>query len=253
MEKLIKKIKEKKELSGIDDSIVRETLSNYLKKSRINLQSLSESEKKIIIKEIRAELRNLAGRFKVSLKKREFLLDKNNIEELLKTHASTRERLDFYPELINLIDNLKIKSILDLGAGINPIAIAKPGMNYYAFEINIDDLKLVRRFFIKNGIQGEIIMHDIRKPFAYPKADICLILKMFDVLEQRGHKLAEQIIKSLNCKYLLISFSTKTLAGNPMRHPQRGWIEWLLKRLGYEFSTLKSKNEIFYLAKKLSQ
>jgi len=61
---------------------------------------------------------------------------------------------------------------------------------------------------------------------------------------------AEKIIRKIPSQYLLISFSTKTLSGRPMNHPQRGWIEQLTKRLGYGFEIIKSKNEIFYLIKK---
>lgn len=250
MNDIINKIKEKKELSGIATSLVEETLNNYLNKFKIDISSLKPSERKIIIKSVRAELRKYAGRFHASSKERKALLNKNKINELLETHSSTKERIDFYPELNEIISRLKVKSILDLGAGINAIAIAKQGIRYTALDINKEDLDIVNEYFIKNGIDGETIVHDLRKPFDFPKSDLCLILKVFDVLETRGHKIAENIIKSIHSKYLLISFPTKTLSNAPMRHPQRGWIELLLHRLGFNFKIIKSKNEIFYLAEK---
>jgi hypothetical protein len=249
MKDLIDKIKQKKELSGIADSVVEEAINRCLKKSR-SVSSLRPSEQKVLVKSVRAELRKYSGRFQASFKRKKELLENSRIKELLETHSSTKERIEFYPELLKIISGLKPESILDLGAGLNPIAIARQGIKYYAVEINTDDLNIVNDYFIKNSIQGEAIIQDLRKPCNFPEADLCLILKVFDVLESRGHKLAEQILSSLKCRFVLISFSTRTLSNAPMRHPQRGWIERLLGRLSFNFKIFKSRNEIFYLAEK---
>lgn len=252
MESLVRRIKEKKELSGIDGSIVLETLKNYFKKTRINPENLTPKEQNLVIKDIRAELRKYSGRFQASLKERRALLETNQIKELLETHSSTKERIDFYPKLKKIISELDIHSILDLGCGLNPIALANPKIKYYALDINSDELSLVKEYFNLKNIDGEILVHDLRKPMDFPASDLCIIFKVFDVIENHGHKLAERIISSLKSKYLLISFPTKTLSNAPMRHPQRGWIEWLLSRLDFSLKTFKSKNEIFYLAEKIN-
>ena len=141
---------------------------------------------------------------------------------------------------------------MDIGCGTNPIHLADREIVYYATDINEGNLKEVKEHFEKNNISGKVFFYDLRKIKSkdLPNADLCLILKVFDVLEKRGHKLAEKIISSIQCKYFLISFPTKTLSGKPMNHPQRGWIELLLNRLGFQFKIIKSKNEIFYLAEK---
>jgi hypothetical protein len=140
-----------------------------------------------------------------------------------------------------------------LGCGINPLALSESGTKYYAFDINREELELVQKFFKMNHIQGEASFCDLWNIEAckFPESDLCLIFKVFDVIEKKGHKLAEKIISKINSRYLLISFSTKTLSGKPMNHPQRGWIERLLHRLNFSFRIIKSSNEIFYLANKL--
>ncbi len=141
---------------------------------------------------------------------------------------------------------------MDLGCGINPLALARKGIVYYALDIKKDELDLIKEFFVKKDIAGETILFDVRKikEIELPAVDMCLIFKVFDILEKRGHKLAEEIIDNVKCRYFLISFSTKTLSGKPMNHPQRGWIERLLARKGFKFKQIKSKNEIFYLAER---
>ena len=64
-------------------------------------------------------------------------------------------------ELKEIIKKLNPKSILDLGCGINPLALAEKGVKYYASDINSEDLNIVREFF-KNYKR---IINDFRKQF----------------------------------------------------------------------------------------
>jgi len=77
------------------------------------------------------------------------------------------------------------------------------------------------------------------------------LFKVLDPLEQgKGHKLSEVLIKAIPAKWIVVSFATKTVAGKPMRHPERGWIERMLDRIGYKFSKFKTSNELFYIIQK---
>ena len=140
MKDLIKKIKQKKELSDISDDIVEEELVLYAQRYKINLITLNKKELSIVVSEIREKLRGYTGRFqssKKNIQKRLELLKSNKIKELLKTHSSTKERLAYYPKLITLIRKFRPESILDLGCGLNPTAIASkfPNTHYHALDI----------------------------------------------------------------------------------------------------------------------
>jgi hypothetical protein len=254
-ESLIKEIKQKRELSGIADEIIYDSLIKILKNNRLSendLDKLPKNSRKIIIKDVRSDLRLLHGRFQSSSKSRETLLDGNEIEKLLLTHSSTKERIEFYPELRKMIASLKIKSILDLGCGLNPIALANPELEYYASDINNTDLLLVEKFFKKNNISGKVFFYDLRKinESDLPKADLCIILKVFDIIESKGHKLAELILKKVDCKFFIVSFSTKKLSGKKMNHPKREWMNKLLNRINMNFKIIELDNEIFYIITK---
>lgn len=254
MEEIISKIKEKKELAGISDEIVREILEKKIKRYKWDLLTLKKSEIKTIVKEVRAELRLLTGRFQISPEKHLEVAKGNKLEDLLRLHTSTKERLNFYPKLKEEISNLKIKSILDLGCGLNPLALASPGVKYYASDINQSDLNIIQEFFNKNNIQGETFVYDLRNQNKdLPKADLCILFKVLDIIETKGHKLAERILRKLECKYILISFPTKILTSKAMNYPRRGWIERLLQRLGWSFRKIESDNEMFYLVGPLAK
>jgi len=221
---IISKVKEKREISGIPDEVVEELLIKKSKSENLNLKDLKKSELKRLIKLSRAELRRYSGNFTSSFDIRKKLLDKGDIKALLETSSSTRERISIYPFIIDIITNLSIKTILDLGCGINPIALAEklPQIKYYSYDIDFNNIEAVRIYFGKKGVNGEARILDLRKDNVLPKSDMCIMFKFLDIIEKKGHKKAEEIIKSINSKYLLISFSTKTLSGRPMNHPQRG-------------------------------
>jgi len=247
--KVIQNIKQKKELSGIEDSIVLEHLEEYLRKNKISLENLNTHQIKLVTKDIRAKLREKVGRFQVSTKNRHSLLKKGDFQAILQTHSSTKERINFYPQLKEIIKKLKVKSLLDLGCGINPIALAEHGIKYYASDINSENLDIVKEFFKIYQIDGNVFVCDLNKieNCNLPKTDLTLILKVFDILGKSDYKIAKKVIEKISSEHLIVSFSTKTLSGKPMKNQRRAWFERLMNVLMYKFEIVKSDNEIFYI------
>jgi hypothetical protein len=252
MEELINQIRKKKELTDISINLVKDVLDNYLEKNNFRMPE-TKKERKVIIKEVRAELRKYVGRFQVSgsKKKRLELLRENKIDCLLKTHSSTKERLESgtYKLLFHYLTEISPNSILDLACGLNPLSVSSefPKSKYYASDIKVDELNLLKEFFKKNKISGETFVADIRNEKTYPKTDVCLLLKVLDIIEKKGHKKTKNLLEILKCKNLIISFSTKTLSGKKMRFPERRWLEPILKDLNYIYKIEESSNEIFYI------
>ena len=149
-----------------------------------------------------------------------------------------------------IIYSLNIKSILDLASGLNPLVLASPNIEYYAFDIKESEIFLINKFFKKNKIKGKAIIKDIRKLKDFPKVELCILFKILDILEN-SYELAKKFLEKINCKYFLISFSTITLSGKKMNSPRRFWLEKILNQMNYSFKTFSSKNEIFYLVEKL--
>jgi len=171
---------------------------------------------------------------------------------LLKTHSSTKERLNDYIKLIKLIRKYNPRSILDLGCGINPIAIADkfPKTSYYAHDIKQDELKLIDLFFKSHKIAGKTYLKDITKIKNLPNTDICIVFKVLDIIETKGHEKAKNILQKIQSKKIIVSFSTITLSGKPMNSPRRLWFENLLNSLGYKFNIMRTRNEVFYFIEK---
>ena len=251
---IIKQIKNKKELAGLDNKVVENTIFSYLKNKNIQISkliSLSPHDKKLIIKEIRADLRLLHGRFQASKKSKKNILKKQGIESLLQAHSSTKERIEDYEKIKSVIASLKIKSVLDLGCGLNPIALASQDITYYASDINNEEISLIKSFFDQKKIAGDAFIYDLREKdtSGLPSADLCLVFKVLDIFKNK-REIALHILTRINCKFFLISFSTKKLSGKAMNSPRRLWFESIVKNLSLSSETFETSNEIFYLIKK---
>lgn len=251
MDSLLKTIKQKPELRGITDTIVKREITNFQKKHKLQLTNLTRREQRIIVKEIRAELRKYVGQYRASTKNRELLLERNKPIALLKTHTSTAERLSSYPLLKKIIRELNPKSILDIGCGLNPLALADPHYTYYAADINEEELSLIKRFFKKNNIRGKTFVYDLSNPTkTLPKADCCLLLKVLDIIANHNQTLIKKILETIPARTIIVSFATHKLSGKPMNLPQRVWFEKLLHQESYIHTRIKTENEIFYIIKR---
>ncbi|MBT3835667.1 hypothetical protein HOD05_03610 [Candidatus Woesearchaeota archaeon] len=266
MQQLILTIKQKKELKDISDDFVKDYLKKYKKTHNIKTLPTNSKSKdfKLIVKDIRAELRKVYGLFrnKDNAKLRNELI--NNVDqkdihiEILETHASTKERLPFYKDLYTQIFNItkKPKTILDLGCGINPFSISFMGHKptYYAYDINKEEITNINKYFKQHAIKGNAELLDISKTTKVsllPKADVAFLFKVSAILDKgKGHKKTEEIIDAIPSTYVVVSFPTLTMSGKPMTAPRRSWMEWLCKRRNWDYSIIEFKNEIYYVLKK---
>ena len=277
---LIKEIKTKKELSYLDDLIVKNfILKHYPEnfkvfKSLLKYKKESELKRsknfKFIVKNTRALLRKIYGMYttKDIVKRNQYLEElkkSNNIEiykKILSLHISTKERLGFYNSLYKEIFNItgKPNSILDISSGLNPFSIIFMNLNnitYVATELNKEDCNFLNEFFKIKKINGKTIqlnLFDITKKDLFRNLDnfdVCFLFKVFDTIElSKKHKLSELIIKNVAARFVIVSFSTKVLSTKKMNFPKRGWIELMLKRLNYSFNVIEKENEIFYVIRK---
>ena len=292
---LVTDVKKKKELQHLAEEFIKDSIRKHLAQNAKTIAFLEKGyttkakDYKQIVKKVRAELRKTHSLFGVDLPKRQDyfeLLVKTGKEmlkkslipnyiyypkklwdlhiKILKTHASAKERLDFYEQFYSNLFKItkKPKTILDLGSGLNPFSIPLmklKKLTYYAYDINKEEVKLIEYYFRllekmdssfkgQTGILNLLKIDQIKK---LPSADVCLLLKMTDVIDRgQGHKKSEQVISSIPAKYVVVSFPTLTVSGKPMTQPRRKWMELMCHRLGYNYKIINEKNEIFYVVRK---
>ncbi len=279
---LIAEITQKRELREINQEFVKQQLASYLRQNQKAVLFLSKggssrsAQYNSIVKEIRAQLRKVYGLFRIeeeaherkelvaTLGKTPPSKQKEIIQKILSTHSSTRERIPFYEQLYSRIFQITgiPTTILDLGCGVNPFSIPfmkLQKLKYYAFDLSEDEIKVLQQFFTwrhqrNHSFTGKAEVLDLVHWITLAhteKADICFLLKMTDVLDLgKGHKTTERVLKNIPARFVVASFPTTTMSGKTMNVPRRNWMEWLCTRLGYAFTILEFKNEIFYVIQK---
>ncbi|MEK6955792.1 MAG: hypothetical protein AABW52_03985 [Nanoarchaeota archaeon] len=253
---LIKKIKEKKTLSNIDDSFVEKFIILILKQNskleaKYKKNLLKEKDREHIVKLVRNELNKRYGQFW------EKTVDRDTKSELeLELHSSTRERERIYPEVYEKIFEItgKPKKILDLGAGLNVLSYDLIGKNvyYYVNELTEKDCEIISNYLKENKYKFEMIKGDVTNTdIKLQEADVCFLFKLLDSLDVKDHKTSEELIKRIKANYIVISFSNLSIRGaREMKYPQRGWIERMLERLNYKYTKIEYTEETFYVVEK---
>ncbi len=269
--KIVEDVKKKKELFAIDDYFIEKIVKKYLSSNAKLKNFLIEHEPKTLsrsgkykqlIKKIRSELRKVYGVYaKKDFEKRKEFLEKRDYDSILKSHLSTKERFGSYPKLYEKIWGItgKPKSILDLACGMNPFSFGHmniKNLTYWAIDISEEDAKLISKFFKKEKINGKAKAMDLLKIKEknifekFPKFDVAFLFKFLDTAIIKSRKIAELLIKSITAKWVVVSFSTKTIGQKEMKKANRDWIIKMCKRLEYEVKVLNFENEIFYVIKK---
>jgi len=283
--KIIEDVKQKKELQNLDDEIIKKEIQIFLTKNpklknfleKHEIRNINRSSKyKETIKQVRANLRKYYGAFvKTSseilsneLSKLKVIIEStNNIENLkeiskkiMELHQSTKERNLMYPFIYSKLWKItqKPNSILDLGAGLNPLSypfMNLEKLNYIAVELNAKDCEILNEYFkamAKFDLKGKALNIDLNteegiKQISQIKIDVCFIFKLLDLLK-KGYK--KEILKAVKSKYIIVSFPTETLSGKKMTFKRRIWFEKICENLNYPFEILEIDNEIFYIVKK---
>jgi 16S rRNA (guanine(1405)-N(7))-methyltransferase len=270
-EDVIHDILAKKELSRVEHSFAAALLEEELRKNRKLAQQLDQlstrsASYKGLIKAVRAVLRRNVGLYEGKPEHQEALLAelrqardpeqrKDIILHLLSTHASTRERLQWYEEVYAKIFAATgtPQTVLDIGCGLNPLSFPSRDAAYTGVDIDRTACALVEDYFSIAGIEGRCRIVDVRgieQIKKLPRADVALVFKLLELIEQKGHKLSERLIQALPAEWIVVSFPTVTSSGAPMRSPRRPWFEKMLQRLGYRHTRFRIPNELFYIVRK---
>jgi 16S rRNA (guanine(1405)-N(7))-methyltransferase len=144
---------------------------------------------------------------------------KSACREVMRQHASTRERLpildDFYARTLG--DLPPPRRVLDLGCGLNPLAI--PWMplasdaEYCAYDVYPDLAAFLTACLPLLGVHGTAGVADLTAAPPSEPADVALLLKLLPPLERLDPIAPARLLDALNAEYLLVSYPVHSLGG----------------------------------------
>lgn len=200
---------------------------------------------------VRQELRVLVGMFVIETDPLKLLNERT--QEILASHRSTAERLEYYPELYQtLFGDDKPKAILDICSGINPCSYEYLGCTpaYYAVDVSPQLMDFVTKFFQKRKIEGKAWAADVTAITEWPQSDTVFIFKGTDVLERINYGFGEKLLEQFPTRRIIVSFATATISGKrSIKVTKRFWIERWCKQHNRTFRVHDIPGERFYIIK----
>lgn len=138
---------------------------------------------------------------------------------LLACHASTRERLPFLESFYDAIFRRvgSVRRILDLGCGMNPLAIpwmALPtGCVYQAIDVYEDLMPFLDAALPLLGVTGQAaVASALDHPITAP-VDLALLLKCLPCFEQIDRAAVPRLLDSLQARHILLTYPVRSLSG----------------------------------------
>ena len=154
---------------------------------------------------------------------------KEAVRPLLQSQSSIKERLpildDFYRKIFSVTG--VPDSIIDHACGFNPLTYfwLPQGIKYFGFDIDKNQAEFLKSVFkILNIDRVKIDLGDILTD-KFPQADIVFLLKLLPLLEHQQKGSSLEVLKKQRCKYLVVSFPTKTVSGK-----EKGMIDFYSKQ-----------------------
>ena len=182
----------------------------------------------------------------------------HHCREIMARHASTKERLPILDHYYSrIMDDLPpIRSVIDVGCGLNPLAIPWMGLaqgaSYYACDIYLDIMDFIQEALDFFPVQGSAEARDVIADPPTEPADLALVLKTLPCLEQLERRAGEVLLDRLNTRYMLVSFPARSLGGRKkgMQKNYGEFFESLVRDKAWAIKRFDFTNEIAYFITK---
>jgi 16S rRNA (guanine(1405)-N(7))-methyltransferase len=163
-------------------------------------------------------------------------------------HSSTRERLSildpFFPSIFQVTG--RPRTILDLGCGLNPLALPwmdlPAGARYLALDIDRARVAFLNRYLVLAGLEPLARCQDVLSHAPEDPADVAFLLKMSPSLECQEPGATLRLLQQLTPPWVVVSFAVKSLGGREKgmaQHYEQQFLasvrgrQWQVKRLAF--------------------
>jgi 16S rRNA (guanine(1405)-N(7))-methyltransferase len=145
---------------------------------------------------------------------------KAQLQSILRTHHSMRERLpflvDFYRTLFAGLSPLR--SVLDLGCGVNPLALPWMGLPtetaYFACDIDREQMAFLDWWLAQRGRRGRAFVWNLLAGAPPVElVDAALLLKMAPCLAQLDPAAPARLLDEVRASVWVVSFPARSLGG----------------------------------------
>lgn len=197
---IVERVRRSSRYRDVDAALVERLTEEELPKSR-NADDA--------VKRVKRRLHQAVGAFRGGLAD----------DEPMRSHVSTRERLphlDVFYQRIWAITGAP-DSIVDLGCGLNPLALPAMGLapdaRYVAIDVDERPLATVRAYLEGSGHPHAVRTMDLVTEAPEDTADVALMLKLVTTLDRQDPDAATRLLQRLRVRHAVVSFTTRSLGG----------------------------------------
>jgi 16S rRNA (guanine(1405)-N(7))-methyltransferase len=178
-------------------------------------------------------------------------------EQILLSHASTRERIPFLQEFYEQIFQVTgvPDSILDLACGLHPFGLPWMGLpancTYHAYDIHSPRVDLINRYFSKLGMLPLAEVQDVLVSPPTARAQIALLFKEAHRMEKRQIGCSRPLWEALDVHYLAVSLPTRDLSGDhDLSEKHRSLVRQVCEGKPWEITEIRFENELVFVIDK---
>ena len=185
---------------------------------------------------------------------REYLSGREEaLDEALRLHASTRERLPcaqaFYAAIFEATG--RPERILDLACGFNPLYLGAKGYCVTGYDVHKGAVDLINEWANACSWSVRALCADLLGENAFERADLALMMKLLPVLEQQKKGAGVRLLAEVPATWRAVTFPLRTLGGRSvgMEKHYSDWMEANVPEGLNLHSRLIVDNELIYLFK----
>nr|AMP55621.1 ArmA_Rmt [uncultured bacterium] len=245
---IVERLLSSKKYSGLCEDTVRRVAEESAKRHK---------KPKDAEKAARETLHGITGAFMSGdeLKRAREYMAQGNIDEALRLHSSTRERMpmdSFYDAVFAVTG--RPSRVLDIACGLNPYYLGSIGVCVTGLDINAALMKALNDWAAEAKTPVEAYAYDVlcERPIPEGKYDLALMMKLLPVLENQKKGAALELMRRVPAVDQVITFPTRTLTGRRVGM-DRHYTEWFEALLTDEFSVIYRgiiNDELVYVIKK---
>lgn len=174
-------------------------------------------------------------------------------------HASTRERLPHLDEFyaVTLAGLPPIRSVLDIGCGLHPLALPWMGLPegcaYTAIDVYEDLAAFLDGFMALLPVRGRALAGDALRVAPDRPADLVFLLKALPGMEQQEKEAGRRFLEVVPAAVLLVSFPAQSISGRRgkgMEINYAAYWEELLAGTGWHAERFEFSTELVFRVRK---
>lgn len=180
------------------------------------------------------------------------------VKKCLRAHASSFERLplldSFYHKIFSHLP--RVKSILDFGCGLNPMAIGwmpqPESYEYKALDIYRDQSDFLNSFFDHCGLNATALVQNIMDLIKPTSADVVFLLKILPILDQLKKNASVTIFERIDAPNLVVSYPVTSLGGRDkgMRDHYAQQFGGIATHFSWSVDRIDFSSEIVFIARR---